>query len=79
MTYHKYESHSHSQTHGSGKGSEHSGQRHTSETTADQREHMIAEAAYFLAEHRQFQGGDPLQDWLQAQQEIESKIKTTSH
>jgi len=79
MTYHKYESHSHAQTHGSGKSSEFAGQRHTSVIAADQREHMIAEAAYYLAEHRQFQGGDPLQDWFQAQQEIDSKVKTISH
>ena len=51
MTYHKYESHSHAQTHGSGKSSEFAGQRHTSVIAADQREHMIAEAAYYLAEH----------------------------
>jgi hypothetical protein len=36
---------------------------------------MIAEAAYYLAEHRHFQGGDPGSDWLQAQREIDSKIK----
>jgi ABC-type transporter Mla subunit MlaD len=32
---------------------------------------MIAEAAYFRAEHRGFQGGDPLDDWLQAEAEID--------
>ncbi|HEY9199880.1 MAG TPA: DUF2934 domain-containing protein [Gammaproteobacteria bacterium] len=36
-----------------------------------QRQHMIAEAAYFLAEHHGF-GGDPLQDWLTAEAEIDS-------
>jgi hypothetical protein len=39
--------------------------------TAEQREHMIAEAAYYIAEHRHFQGGDPGQDWLQAEAEID--------
>jgi hypothetical protein len=37
----------------------------------DQRQRMIAEAAYFRAEHRGFQGGDPLKDWLQAEAEID--------
>lgn len=37
----------------------------------EQRQRMIAEAAYFLAEHRGF-GGDPLQDWLTAEAEIDS-------
>jgi hypothetical protein len=32
---------------------------------------MIAEAAYFLAERRGFQGGDPLQDWLEAEAAID--------
>jgi len=32
---------------------------------------MIAEAAYFRAEHRGFRGGDPLEDWLQAEAEID--------
>lgn len=38
----------------------------------EQRQHMIAEAAYFLAEHRGFGGGDPVQDWLTAEAEIDS-------
>jgi uncharacterized protein YfcZ (UPF0381/DUF406 family) len=32
---------------------------------------MIAEAAYFRAERRGFQGGDPLDDWLQAEAEVD--------
>jgi len=39
--------------------------------STEQREHMIAEAAYFLAEHRSFMGGDPAEDWLQAETEID--------
>jgi chromosome segregation ATPase len=31
---------------------------------------MIAEAAYFQAEHRGFRDGDPVNDWLQAEAEI---------
>jgi hypothetical protein len=38
----------------------------------EQRLHMIAEAAYFVAEHRGFDGGDPVQDWLVAESEIDT-------
>ena len=37
----------------------------------DQRKHMIEIAAYYRAEHRGFQDGNPLQDWLEAEAEIE--------
>lgn len=36
----------------------------------DQWYHMIAEAAYFRAERRSFQGGCPVDDWLEAEHEI---------
>jgi hypothetical protein len=39
--------------------------------TLEERHCMIAEAAYFRAERRAFQGGCPLQDWLEAEREIE--------
>jgi hypothetical protein len=39
--------------------------------TAVQRQRMIAEAAYFLAQHRGFTDGDALQDWLVAEAEID--------
>ena len=42
--------------------------------TPDERQHMIAEAAYFHAEHRAFQGGSPEQDWLQAEVEIDNSL-----
>ena len=35
------------------------------------RREMIAQAAYYLAERRGFAAGDPLQDWLQAEAEID--------
>ena len=41
----------------------------------EQRVHMIAEAAYYLAEHRHFAGGDPMQDWLQAEAEIDHALQ----
>lgn len=40
----------------------------------DQRRQMIAEAAYFRAAERGFQGGDPLEDWLQAEAHIATLI-----
>jgi len=36
---------------------------------------MIAEAAYFLAEKRGFSPGDEIQDWLEAESQIESLLK----
>jgi hypothetical protein len=38
------------------------------------REEMIAIAAYYLAERRGFNGGDPLQDWLVAESEIDTAV-----
>jgi hypothetical protein len=35
------------------------------------RRRMIAEAAYFHAERRGFEGGDPDEDWYQAEREID--------
>ncbi|MCB1776750.1 MAG: DUF2934 domain-containing protein [Candidatus Competibacteraceae bacterium] len=37
----------------------------------DERHQLIAEAAYFRAEHRGFQGGCPVQDWLEAERETD--------
>lgn len=36
----------------------------------DERQRMIAEAAYFRALSRGFTGGDPMQDWIVAEREI---------
>jgi len=40
-----------------------------------QRHHMIEEAAYFRAQHRGFEGGDPLADWLEAEAEIDRLLE----
>lgn len=37
------------------------------------RAHRIAEAAYFLAQQRGFFGGDPMQDWLEAERMIDAQ------
>ena len=44
----------------------------------EQRQKMIAEAAYFRAERRGFHGGDPVDDWVTAEIEIDALLKKTS-
>lgn len=41
------------------------------DVTPEERRRMIAEAAYFHAEQRGFQGGDEAQDWFEAEQEVD--------
>lgn len=43
--------------------------------TPEQRHFMIAEAAYFRAERRGFEGGYEWQDWMDAEAEIERMIQ----
>jgi hypothetical protein len=38
------------------------------------RQAMIATAAYFRAERRGFSGGNPLDDWLQSEAEIDRQL-----
>lgn len=45
----------------------------------EQRNQMIAEAAYFYAEKRGFFGGDPMDDWLTAEAEIDSIFEIPMH
>jgi len=40
--------------------------------TEEQRQALVAEAAYRRAEHRGFQGGDPSLDWLEAEREVDA-------
>lgn len=42
--------------------------------SAELRHQMIAEAAYYLAEKRNFQGGDPVNDWLEAEAIIDQAL-----
>ena len=39
-----------------------------------ERHHMIEEAAYYRAEHRAFHGGDPVEDWLAAESEVDEML-----
>jgi flagellar biosynthesis/type III secretory pathway chaperone len=43
--------------------------------TEDQRQQMIAEAAYFLAERRGFNGGDSVADWIEAEAEVDERLR----
>lgn len=43
----------------------------------EQRYRMIAENAYHRAEKRGFIGGDPLNDWLLAELEVDKQLKST--
>jgi len=39
--------------------------------SSEDRSRMIAEAAYYLAKQRGFAGGDPMRDWLDAEEMID--------
>lgn len=41
----------------------------------EHRYHMIATAAYYLAERRGFSGSYEMQDWITAEAEIDAKLK----
>lgn len=47
----------------------------SSAISPDERERMIAEAAYFRAQQRGFAGGDPLEDWLSAEAEVDRLLR----
>ena len=42
--------------------------------TTEQRRQLIAQSAYFRALSRGFEGGDPVADWLEAEQEVDQAI-----
>src|SRR5262245_39901854 len=41
-----------------------------------ERHRMIAEAAYYRAQQRGFCGGDPVQDWLEAEAEVAVRLSS---
>ena len=45
----------------------------------EQRQKMIEEAAYYRALARGFEGGDPFEDWLSAELEIDAKYCLKRH
>jgi len=46
--------------------------------TPEERHRMICDAAYYRAERRGFKGGDPRQDWLDAEYEIDQSLMRRS-
>ena len=46
--------------------------------SAEERRSMIAEAAYYQAEQRDFKGGDSVSDWLDAEKEIDNKLNPSN-
>jgi len=47
------------------------------EVPAERRHEMIARAAYYRAERRHFQGGDPVADWLYCEKEVDALLSKT--
>lgn len=47
--------------------------------SSEQRHKMIQEAAYYRALERGFEGGDPVEDWLNAELEIDAKYCLKTH
>ncbi len=46
----------------------------TQDVTPEQRHQMVAVRAYFIAEQRGFQGDRALNDWLQAEVEVDNSV-----
>jgi hypothetical protein len=52
----------------------------SSRSSTPEYQRMVAEAAYYRALGRGFQGGDPVDDWIQAEKEIGRTLKSkTDH
>lgn len=48
--------------------------------TPEERHRVVAEAAYFIAERRGFAGGSSIEDWLQAEADIDRMLAgSTTH
>ena len=43
--------------------------------SAEERQQMIAEAAYFLSQGRNFEPGQELEDWLAAEAQIDNRLR----
>jgi DUF2934 family protein len=41
----------------------------------EERHQLISEAAYYRAQQRGFSGGDPIQDWLEAEMEVSVRFR----
>jgi hypothetical protein len=49
------------------------------EISPEEKNRLIAEHAYRHAEERGFAPGDPMQDWLRAEKEVESELAHRDH
>jgi len=47
--------------------------------STEERRRLIAEAAYLRAEQRGFIGGDPVQDWMEAEADLDTRLRGTTH
>jgi hypothetical protein len=47
-----------------------------SNVSADHLRKLIAESAYYRAQQRGFKGGNPVEDWLAAEREVNAQTKT---
>ncbi len=47
----------------------------TTVIAAEERWRLIAETAYLRAEQRGFEHGDPINDWLEAEREVDARLK----
>ena len=45
---------------------------------AEQRQRLITDEAYLIAERRGFQGGDPSQDWVEAERLVDYRLMQPS-
>jgi hypothetical protein len=43
----------------------------------EERQHLVRQAAYFIAERRGFVGGNAVEDWLLAEQQVEAMFPAT--
>ncbi|MEX2125274.1 MAG: DUF2934 domain-containing protein [Woeseia sp.] len=47
--------------------------------SAEERQKMVAEAAYFRAQGRGFDGGDAIADWVEAESEVNARLRQMEH
>jgi hypothetical protein len=63
-------------TGGNGKNLTNPAKKGWRQPTKDERHQMIQFAAYMKAEKRGFKNGDPMQDWVNAEKEVDNWLKT---
>ena len=53
-----------------------SGARPATHVSPEERHRLVAMAAYYIAERRGFSGGDDMDDWLQAEAEVDRMLQS---